>query len=118
MIGSEVHLNHVMGEVGCTIYSFICWINRIVALLICYHFTALCTSKGDISASAICYLWGFFLVYYYIGRPSYASLAASVGFLKAFISLCSHCCNMPSANDSEVVDGGHEHTLLWPSLFL
>ena len=35
-----------------------------VALLLCYHFTALCTSKGDISASAIFYLWRFPLVHY------------------------------------------------------
>ena len=52
------------------IYLFICWSNGMVALLLCYHFIALCTSKGDISASAICFLWKFLLVHYYIGRNS------------------------------------------------
>ena len=41
-----------------------------VVLLLCYHFTALCTSKDGISAIATCYLWKYFLVHYYIGRPS------------------------------------------------
>ena len=47
-----------------------------VAPLLCYHFTALCTSKGDISDSAIRYLWRFFsllyryLVHYYICMPA------------------------------------------------
>ena len=41
-----------------------------VALLLRYHFNSLCTSKGVISASAICYLWRFFLDYYYIGKSS------------------------------------------------
>ena len=50
------------------IYLFICWSNIMTALLQCYHSTALCTSNGDISASAICYLWRFFLVHYYVGR--------------------------------------------------
>ena len=47
------------GELGCTISLFIClscWSNRIAALFLCYHSTALCTSKGNISACAICYL--------------------------------------------------------------
>ena len=97
---------------------FICWSNRMVALLICYHFTTLCTSKYEISASAICYLWRFFLVHYFIGRPSQASLSASVTFPLAFTSLCFLWCNMLSANLLEVVDCGHEHTLLWLSMFL
>ena len=33
-----------------------------VVPLLCYHFTALCTSKGDISASAICYLLEVFQI--------------------------------------------------------
>ena len=77
------------GKVGCTIYSFICMFicgsNRMVVLLLCYHFTALSTSKDDTSPSAICYLWRFFLVHYYMGRPSQASLDASVAFPIAFI---------------------------------
>ena len=39
-----------------------------VALLLCYHVTALCTSKEDVSA--IGYLWRFIFVHYYIGKPS------------------------------------------------
>ena len=89
-----------------------------VALLLCYCFTALCTSKGDISASAIYYLWRFFLAHCYIGRHSQGSLVASLVFPEAFICLCSLCCNMLSANDSEVVDREHELTLLRPSIFL
>ena len=98
------------------IYLFICFSNRMVALLLCYHFTAPCTSKVDISA--ICYLWRFFLVHCYIGRPSQASLAAVLVFPIAFIPLCSLCCNMISSNDSEVVDCEHDHALLWPLIFL
>ena len=45
------------------------------------------------------------------------SLADSVASPIAFISLCSLCCNVLSANNSEVVDCGHELTLLWPSIF-
>ena len=100
------------------IYLFICWSSRIAALFLCYSFTAICTSKGDISASAIYYFWRFFLIHYYVGRPSYASLAALAVFLIAFISLCSLYCIMLSANDTEVVDCGHEYTLLLFSMFL
>ena len=74
------------------------------ALLLCYHFTALCASKDDCSASAICYLRWLFLVHYYISR-----LAASVVLPIVFIL---------SANDSEVDDCGDEHTLLWHSILL
>ena len=65
-------------------------------------------SKGDVSASAICYLWRFI---YYIGRPSKASLATSVAYPVALISFYSLCCNMLTANDSDVVGCEHEHTL-------
>ena len=57
------------------IYLFICWSNRMAALLLWYHSTALCT---DISASAICYLWRFFLV---PGR-------LSVLFIQLFVFIC------------------------------
>ena len=60
------------------------------ALLLGYHSTALCTSKGDISASAICYLWRFFIVHYSIGRLSWASLAASVAYPIAHHSALLH----------------------------
>ena len=36
-----------------------------VALLFCYHFTALCASKGDISASSIYYIFFFFNLLFY-----------------------------------------------------
>ena len=88
-----------------------------VGLLLCCNFTILCSFKGDVSDGVICYLWSFFLAHYYIGGPSYVSLAASVVFSMGFISLCSLCCNMLSAGDSEVFDCGHEHTLFWPSIF-
>ena len=56
--------NSTLGvEVGCIVYLFICWSNRMVALLLCYHFTALCTCKGDVSASTISYLWTFLIHY-------------------------------------------------------
>ena len=45
---------------------------------LCYHFIAPCTSKGGISASAICYLWGFLLVYSSIIRPNRLPLATVV----------------------------------------
>ena len=61
---------------------------------------------------------GLFISFCFIGRPSQASLATSVVYPEAFISPSSFCCNMLIANDSEVVDCGHEHTLLWPSIFL
>ena len=100
------------------IYLFICWSNRMVAPIFCCHFTAICTSKADISASVIYYLWKFFLIHYYISRFSYASLAASAVFLISLISLCSVCCHMHSANDSEVVDCEHAHTLFLSLIFL
>ena len=52
------------------IYLLICWNIRVRVFLICYHSIASCTSKCDISASAICHLWRFILIYWYIGRPS------------------------------------------------
>ena len=55
-----------------------------LALLLCCHFTALCTSKGDIGARAICYIWRFIILY--LGLPRL--LAVSVVFPIA-ISLCS-----------------------------
>ena len=84
-----------------------------IALLLCYHFTALCASKGD--SQRQCYLLSLevLLVYYDIGRPLWASLAASVVFPIDFLSLCSYCWNMLSVNDLEVVGCGHERTLLW-----
>ena len=43
------------------LHLFVCRSNREVALLLCYHFTTLSTSKCDISASVTCCLWEFFL---------------------------------------------------------
>ena len=102
---------------GCTIYLFICWNKRMAAPLLCYHSTAVCTSKCDISASAICYLWRLFISLLY--RYTFMGFSCCYGGLSYILhSLCSLCCNMHSANGSEVVDYGHVHTLLWPSIFL
>ena len=42
-------------DVSLFIYLFICWISRVGVFLLCYHSIAPCTSKGDISVSAICH---------------------------------------------------------------
>ena len=55
-----------------------------IALLLSYSFTALCTYKGEISASAI-YLWRFFVVNYLVGL--HRNLVASMAFPIAFIPL-------------------------------
>ena len=85
-----------------------------VAMLFCCHFTSLCTSNSDISASAICYIWRFIILQVGLLRL----LDVSVVFPVALISLCSFCCNMLSANNSEVVDCDHKHSLLWHSIIL
>ena len=46
-----------------------------VPLMLCYYSVAACSSKGDISASAICHLWRFILVEY-IGNPNRLPVAA------------------------------------------
>ena len=71
-------------------YSFISWSSIVEVFLLCCHFIVPCTSKGDISASAICHLWR----------------------LPLAIALISICCIMFAVNDSEIVVCGHEHTLL------
>ena len=86
------------------IYLFICWSNRMAALFLCYHSIALCTSKDNISASTICCLLRFINLLLYsqasIGFSCYlGGLSCSLHF-----SLYSLCCNMLTANDSEVVD--------------
>ena len=46
------------GVIDCIfIYFFMCWSSRMIALLLCCHSVAPCTSKGGISVSAICHLW-------------------------------------------------------------
>ena len=77
--------------------------------LLCYHSTAPCTYKGDSSASAIYHLWRFILSDWYVGRLHKLRLAISVVFPIALISIC---CVMLIANDSEVINCGHELTLL------
>ena len=52
------------------IYLFICWSSGVEVFLLCYHSIAPCTSKSNISASAICHPWGFLLIDWYICRPS------------------------------------------------
>ena len=60
-------------DVSLFIYLFICWSSRVGVFLLCYQSIVPCTSKGDSSACAICHLWRFILIDWYIGRPSYAS---------------------------------------------
>ena len=55
-----------------------------------------------------------FLLYGWVVNTSLALLAKPV----VSIFLCSLCCNMLTANDSEVVDCEHDHTLLGLSMFL
>ena len=54
------------------LYSFICLsAGAVECESSCFAITtALCTSKGDISVSAICHLWRFILIDWYIGWPS------------------------------------------------
>ena len=56
-------------DISLFIYLFICWSSKVGVYLLCYHSIAPCTSKGDISASAICHLWRFILIDWCIGRP-------------------------------------------------
>ena len=64
------------------IYLFICLSCKMTALMLCYHFIAPCIFKGDISASAIYYLWGLFLAFYFIrGR-------LGVLFIHLFVYIC------------------------------
>ena len=69
-------------------------------VLLCYHSIAPCTSKGDISTSAICHLWRFILIDWYVGLN-----ILNFGILVVFaIALLSICCVRFTANDSEVDD--------------
>ena len=58
------------------------------ALMLCYHSIAPCTFKGDISASAICHLYRFFLVLIY--SQNRLSLAALVAYPMALHSALLH----------------------------
>ena len=75
------------------IYLFICWTNRMANLFLCYHSTALCTSKSNISASAICYLWRFINLLYrqaFICFSCYfGGLSCSLHFSTPFAATCS-----------------------------
>ena len=70
-------------------YFFICWNCRLAALMLCYHSTAPCTCKTDISNSFICHLLRFISAYY-IGRLKltsfncFGSLSYSSLFITAF----------------------------------
>ena len=102
------------------IYLFIYWSNRMVALLLCYQFTALCTSKSDISASAICclqrFIYQFIAIYVNLHRllllfwwPFLQPL-----FLSALIAAT---CSQPTTLRQLNVGMPHEHSLLRPSIF-
>ena len=72
------------------IYLFICWSSRMTALLLCYHSIAPCTSKGGISASAICRLWRFVFSFNIQVGLNRLPLAALVAFSMALHSALLH----------------------------
>ena len=98
-------------------YLFISWSNRMTALFICYNSTALCTSKRDVSARAMSYLWRLISQFIVAQVSLHRFLLLRWSFLQPSF-LCSLCCNMLTAQHSEVVGCGREYSLLWPSIFL
>ena len=66
-------------------------------LLLCYHSIAPCTSKGDISASAICHLWRFDFSFDVQVGLNTLPLATLVAYPKALII-------EGTVNELEVVD--------------
>ena len=70
---------------------FICRSNRVAALLLCYHATALFTCKGSIGAGAICCLRRF--VFYkqaFIGFSCYlGGVSCSLHYSTPFGATCS-----------------------------
>ena len=56
----------IRGEIGCTIYSFICLLAGTIEwqlLMLCCHTIAPRTCRENIGAGAICYLWGVVFVF-------------------------------------------------------
>ena len=60
------------------------------ALLLCYHSIAPCTSRGGISASAICHLWRFVSSFHILVGLNRLSLAALVAYPMALQSALLH----------------------------
>ena len=81
------------GQLGVSlfIYLFICSSNRVRVFVLCYHSIASYTSKGGISASAVCHRWRSILIDWYIGRPSQASSGRFGGlFYSSHFNLLGH----------------------------
>ena len=72
------------------IYLFICWSNRMAALLLHYHSIAPCTSKCGISASAICHFWRFVFRFNILVGLNRLPLAALVAYPMALHSALLH----------------------------
>ena len=80
-----------MGVPYIHLFVYICWSYRMIALMLCYQSIAPSTCKEDISASAICHLWMFILIDWYIGRSSLASSCHFSGLSYIFhINLMHH----------------------------
>ena len=94
-----------------------------MAVLLCYYFVRLCTSKGDISASAIYNLGADYIIFFCLLFRRYAFIGFILllrwplvehSFLSALFSLLS----LLQHALSKRVCFRHEHTFLWPSIFL
>ena len=59
--------------------------------LLCYHSIAPCTSKGDISASAISHLWRFISIDSYIVGLHKLRLVISLAFLQLLFQFAVSC---------------------------
>ena len=102
-----------------------------------YHYSFICLSAGTIDWQPCCFASILLLcappkvvsvlVLFVVFRGSFQFIIIQVGLHRLLLLLqwpflqplflCSLCCNMLSANDSEVVDWGQEHTLLWLLIF-
>ena len=90
---------------------FICWSNRMAAC--CFAVILLLYAPPKITSVLVLFVvFGGFLIYCYIGRPSQASLATSVAYPVAFISLFAATYSQPTTR-RQLINCGHEHTLLY-----
>ena len=70
--------------VGCIIFCLL------AVFLICCHSIAPCAFKGGISANAICYIYWFISIDWYISGPSQASCGHFGGLPAAYFYLLRH----------------------------
>ena len=94
------------------LFVYICWSNRMVALIHCYNSIAPSTCKDAISASAICHLQR--LVNWCIGRPTQVSSCSFGGISSK--SLVYFAASWVQSM-TEVIDSAHELTLSSCNLF-